>query len=279
MDQEKVGKFIAKMRKSNKLTQDDIARRFGVTSQSVSKWERGVNSPDISTLTELAEILGVGVDEILRGERNQSVKNVNETINDAIVEGVKFYEKKSKKKYVTLIIGISILFIVVLLCFFGVYYFSNYNQVRIYSMVVNDEALSLKGRLIINPHNKIITINKIKFSDVNVGTKDEIKAKDIMIELKVDDKLLLRYGDLDKVSLNNELSSLNDLISKVDIDESDFISADYFDSFINNIEDMKVTVQYLDKNDDVKLIEKSINITKDFSNNKIIYKWPNKSHN
>lgn len=42
MDQEKVGKFIAEKRKAKGLTQEDVANQFGITSQAVSKWERGL---------------------------------------------------------------------------------------------------------------------------------------------------------------------------------------------------------------------------------------------
>ncbi len=38
MDQEKIGKFIKEIRKKNNLTQKDLANKYNVTYQAVSKW-------------------------------------------------------------------------------------------------------------------------------------------------------------------------------------------------------------------------------------------------
>ena len=43
-----------------------------VTDKAVSKWERGYSLPDISLLNHMAEILGVGVVDILSGEKNSN---------------------------------------------------------------------------------------------------------------------------------------------------------------------------------------------------------------
>ena len=41
MTQEKIGKFIAKMRKEKDLTQEQFAEKLGVSNRSVSRWENG----------------------------------------------------------------------------------------------------------------------------------------------------------------------------------------------------------------------------------------------
>ena len=45
MEQEKVSNFIKKIRKDNNLTQKDLAEKYGVTYQAVSKWENGLSFP------------------------------------------------------------------------------------------------------------------------------------------------------------------------------------------------------------------------------------------
>ena len=69
MDQAKVGKFIAQLRKERGLTQEELGQKVGVTNKTVSRWENGNYMPDIELLVPLGEILGVSVNELLAGER------------------------------------------------------------------------------------------------------------------------------------------------------------------------------------------------------------------
>lgn len=69
IDAKKFGTFIAAMRKENNMTQLDLAGKLHVTDKAVSRWERGLGFPDISTLEPLADALGVSVLEIMRSER------------------------------------------------------------------------------------------------------------------------------------------------------------------------------------------------------------------
>ena len=58
--------FLRKMR--NKMTQEELADRMGVSRQTVSKWETGKGLPDISLLQPLAQALGISVIELMNGE-------------------------------------------------------------------------------------------------------------------------------------------------------------------------------------------------------------------
>ena len=68
INNETVGKQIAKLRTSKSLTQNELGERIGVSFQAVSKWERGETLPDISVLPELANILETTIDNILCGK-------------------------------------------------------------------------------------------------------------------------------------------------------------------------------------------------------------------
>ena len=68
MDQKRIGEFIKKIRKDNHLTQKEFAELFGVTYQAVSKWENGLNIPDIAILKEISNKFHVDIDELLDGE-------------------------------------------------------------------------------------------------------------------------------------------------------------------------------------------------------------------
>ena len=73
MDNVKIGCFTAECRKEKQITQQQLADKLNITNKAVSKWEAGNGFPDISLLAELAGILDVSVDEILRAEKNQKV--------------------------------------------------------------------------------------------------------------------------------------------------------------------------------------------------------------
>lgn len=57
MDAKVLGEKIAALRKAQGLTQKQLAERLHVTDGAVSKWERGINYPDISMLDHIARIL------------------------------------------------------------------------------------------------------------------------------------------------------------------------------------------------------------------------------
>ena len=69
MEKDKLGKFVAELRKEKNMTQKELAEKLHLTDKAISKWERGLNYPDISVLEPLAEILEVSVMELLKGER------------------------------------------------------------------------------------------------------------------------------------------------------------------------------------------------------------------
>ena len=75
MNPEKVGKFIKKLRKDNNLTQKDLADKYGVTYQAVSKWENGLNLPDVSLIREMSKDFNISVEDILDGEINSKQTN------------------------------------------------------------------------------------------------------------------------------------------------------------------------------------------------------------
>lgn len=69
MNQEKIGVFIADMRKKQGMSQKQLAAEVGVTDKSVSKWETGKALPEISKMESLCEILHVNINELLSGEQ------------------------------------------------------------------------------------------------------------------------------------------------------------------------------------------------------------------
>ena len=65
MTKQTFGATISALRKGKGLTQLELARQMGVTDKAVSKWERDLSFPDVTSLPKLAEVLDTSVDELL----------------------------------------------------------------------------------------------------------------------------------------------------------------------------------------------------------------------
>jgi len=72
MDNVQTGKLIAELRRKQGLTQQQLADKLNLSNKTISKWESGSGSPDISNLPVLAEALGISADELLRGRLKES---------------------------------------------------------------------------------------------------------------------------------------------------------------------------------------------------------------
>ena len=64
----KVGIFIRELRRSKGLSQAELGELLHITKKAVSRWETGRGLPDSGLLLPLSNILGVSVDEMLKGE-------------------------------------------------------------------------------------------------------------------------------------------------------------------------------------------------------------------
>lgn len=96
MNQIKMGHFISELRKEKGFTQKEIGDKLGITDNSISKWERGINAPDIYYLGPLSEIFGVTIKELLNGERKKK-KKVKKERGAAVLE-IKNVSKKFGSK-------------------------------------------------------------------------------------------------------------------------------------------------------------------------------------
>ena len=82
MNNEQMGQFIAELRKSKQMTQKDLAATMGITDKAVSKWERGLSSPDVSLLSSIADTLGVTTGELLNGAKSNATSEDTQVIVD-----------------------------------------------------------------------------------------------------------------------------------------------------------------------------------------------------
>lgn len=115
MNQEKIGKFISKCRKDKSLTQEALAEKLGISTNAVSKWERGISFPDVSLFKKLCSELNISIEELINGEKSKSTESKDKAIIASLKEKDKV-EKKSKKKiillsiFILLIIAFSVIY-------------------------------------------------------------------------------------------------------------------------------------------------------------------------
>ena len=67
-----LGETISYLRKKKGMTQNELAEKMNVTDKAVSKWERDLSCPDINTISKLAEVLGVSVEELLKAKKQEN---------------------------------------------------------------------------------------------------------------------------------------------------------------------------------------------------------------
>ncbi|MBQ4333069.1 MAG: helix-turn-helix transcriptional regulator [Clostridia bacterium] len=119
MDQIKIGKFIAELRKEQKMTQLDLATKIGVTDRAISKWENGRGLPDIALINPLCETLSISINELLEGERIDDSQEITVAHKNLIhILGEREREKR-KGKNRTLLISILMTFVILVCIMFA----------------------------------------------------------------------------------------------------------------------------------------------------------------
>ncbi len=183
MNQEKIGKLIAKLRRSKGLTQSELGELVGVGFRAVSKWENGQTLPDISIINELSRVLEVSVDELLCGELKSSEISIP----------VKEEHKSINKK----LLLIPILLLVVLLIIF-IFINSKTSKEYEYEIYSADKQYTVEGKLIIKNSEINILINKLVFNDPEISNSI---VKNYEYSVLKNDKFLFGQGYIDGFEL------------------------------------------------------------------------------
>ena len=69
-----VSATIRRLRRERGLTQEALAQAVGVSPKAISKWETGQTMPDITLLLPISKVLGIGVNELLGGDRRKELE-------------------------------------------------------------------------------------------------------------------------------------------------------------------------------------------------------------
>lgn len=114
MDQIKIGKFIAALRKEKGLTQEQLGEKLGVTNKTISRWENGNYMPDVEMLSLLSKEFGVSINELVSGERlatedfkkaaDSNLVTALDNSTFTLKEKIAFFKKKWLKEHIATIV-------------------------------------------------------------------------------------------------------------------------------------------------------------------------------
>ena len=138
MNQEKIGKFIKDLRLKNNLTQAQLALKYGVTYQAVSKWENGKNLPDMSLIKQMSKDFNVDINDLLEGN----------------------YTKKRNNNFIIILTSI----IIALLIIISVFLYLKDDTFNFKTLSANDNNFKISGSIAYNNKKSSIYITNIKYS-------------------------------------------------------------------------------------------------------------------
>jgi len=237
VNQEKIGKFIAQLRKEKNISQEQLAEKLYLTRQAISKWESGKSLPDGYNLQKLGEIFDVTVNELLAGE------HINKDNEQSIINfQLNLYEDRNKK--IVLIRKILIILITVCCCFLGYYFINFYNSFKVYTISGNNENIRIDDGFL------VVTKEKIYFQLGKINNVNGIKN----LRLFYTDKKDIVYT----IYTCQECQDIS-LIDKVGYDQ--YFNYKDIGSLINN---MKIEIQF---DNNVEVIK--LKFKRDYSNNKL----------
>ena len=114
MDVNETGRRIQQLRKSHGWTQRELAEKLNVTDRAVSKWERGLNFPDMAILEPLAKALGSTVVEIL-GLENVPQNECVDVVTAVAVKETERIKKETRERAIVGMIMCIMLFVTLLI--------------------------------------------------------------------------------------------------------------------------------------------------------------------
>ncbi len=151
MSQEDFGKLIKKIRQENNLTQKDLAEKYNVTYQAVSKWENGKNMPDISLIKQISNDFNISIDDMMDGK----------------------YKKNDNKAIVAIVLAFIVLVLIIFILV------RNSGSFEFKQISSNCDNFNITGSMSYDNNKSVIYISNITYC----GTKDDTIYKSIKCSL------------------------------------------------------------------------------------------------
>ena len=240
MNQEKIGKLIATLRKEKGLTQGELGAKVGVGDRAVSKWERGITCPDISIINELSNVLGITADELLSGQLHD--REENNTTNTKLK-----FNKKALLLIPLIILSIGIAIFII-----------NHNKGEVYYLKSINSNYSVEGQALFKNNKMYVTINEIVFKDKKTA---EIMIQSYEYNVRSNNEFLYRYGFVDEHNMLDSIMTIEEFsnLTKISFEsELNILPKEIIDSGLT------IRFSFRDINENVfdQEIKISLNLTK-----------------
>ena len=235
MNQEKIGNFIARCRKSKKMTQVELAEKLGVSDKSISKWENAKCMPDLSLFPQLCDVLEITINDLMAGEKVDDKEYIN-TLESNFISLVSNIETRSRRKRMLLNLIIVIVFLIGII---GYYIYFNYEldvkfDKSVITCEINNKELiyHINGQSVFNTYHITKKVGAktlyIFHSTINIYNKKRSNweySQSMTRLLEGNNVLFSYYESIDINSENVEVYYIDKPIKKIEkISEKEIIS-------------------------------------------------------
>ncbi len=237
MNSEKRGEFLKKLRKSKKMTQQQLGELISYSDKNISKWENGYSFPtDPEVLISLSKIFKVSIEELLYGdyETKENKEKIKENTFEIYTQNYK--EKNFLKK--SIIIFIVIFLVTIIASLLTIYFVFIKGEIQSYKIIGESKyADIIEGTLLISNKINILDLNKI-------DTQQEIEYICFYTSNEDEDKMIFSgendnyYIEEYKGSTEYELKSIlsHNIFVKIIYRDgsSEIVKLDVEEKFIND---------------------------------------------
>lgn len=181
---QRIGENIAKLRKANNMSQNDLAKKLNVSNKTISKWECNKAIPDIDILNHIANIFNISLDELTNTDIDLKKST---TVGDGKKSFFDFF--KIKKVWISTLVSILSLIMVIVLCITLIPRDQNIYVKSSQLFQVDNDKKSLTCS-VSNDTTNISLINSINISDnlqwslySDINGNNEIISKNVELEI------------------------------------------------------------------------------------------------
>ena len=240
MKQEKIGKFIAQLRKEQNISQEELVKKLCISRQAISKWEVGKTLPDAFNLQKLSEIFNVDVNELLTGE------HITKTESEAITNYYfHIYNVKNKKKKIIIYLLLSLLLL--LLVISSIFFTNNYSKTKVETTDEIRDSIEKMKLYYTGTGGYIYTIFFCEnCKELNITLYD-FNGYNVHFDMR----------DLENILKNTKLEiTYNGKTEIIDLEfKEDYINNKFFYPKVETISSVPVINDYEQEENDNKLIE------------------------